>query len=173
MGRPKKAVKRLDTLEDVSTSMQDLLRAQLELEVLTAERDLAVAGASKQFEARLDAAKNAAAQAKAALKAYYYAHVKEIEVDGTKHLTLTAGVMGRRDNPPALKPMNKAWTWEAICTAVRTGLGLEYFRQPDPELDKEKLKVLPAEKLREYGLKVEGEETFYVEPARLADGGGE
>ena len=105
----------------------------------------------------------------AALEGYYYAHVQEIEASGRKSLQLVNGVMGRRDNPPALKPLNRKWTWAAIKQAVRAGLGLEYLRQPEPELDRDKLKTLGNEKLREFGLKVESDETFYIEPERLPE----
>ena len=167
MGRGKKAGMELLSIEDCTGAMGELLAATIEIEVLVAERDLAVAGASARFEARLDAEWARRGALEASLEAYYYDHVREIEASGRKSLQLANGVMGRRDNPPALKPLNRKWTWKAILQAVTTGLGVAYLRAKEPELDRDKLKTLPNEKLRDFGLKVEGDETFYVEPARL------
>ncbi len=169
MGRPKKIQRELLTVEDCTAAMGRLLAATIEAEKVVAERDLAIAAASARFEPRLDEARQTAAEMTAALEGYYYAHVQEIEASGRKSLQLVNGVMGRRDNPPALKPLNRRWTWAAIKQAVRAGLGLEYLRQPEPELDRDKLKTLGNEKLREFGMKVESDETFYIEPERLPE----
>ncbi len=171
MGRQKKAGVELGSIDDCTRAMGELLAVTIEVEVLVAERDLAVAQASKKFETRLDDAWARKGAVSASLEAYYYGHVLEIEADGKKSLQLANGVMGRRDNPPALKPLNRKWTWAAILQAVTTGLGMSYLRTREPELDRDKLKTLPNEKLRDFGMKVESDETFYVEPARLPEEG--
>lgn len=168
MGRPKKVKTELRSVEECTAAMGELLRAVTDIEALTAERDMAVAAAGQRFEAILDDARGRRDEAEAALKEYYYAHLAEIEREGRKHLQLANGVMGRRDHPPSLAVANRAWTWTAVKAAVRSLLGGEYFHAPkDPELDKDKLKTLDAEKLRACGLRLVTEETWYVEPARL------
>ena len=170
MGRPKKAGRELGSIADCTAAMGELLTAICEIRVLKAEQDLAVAAAGQKFEGRLDDAWARRGGLEAALEAYYYGHVKDIEAAGRKSLQLVNGVMGRRDNPAALKPLNRKWTWAAILQAVTTGLPA-CVRARAPELDREKLKTLPAEALRDHGMKVESGETFYIEPVRLpADG---
>ena len=168
MGRPKKLAE-LQSVEDCTRAMGDLLSAATDIEVLTAERDLAVASASATFETRLDDARTRKADAETALERYYYAHITEIEAAGVKHCQLANGVIGRRMHPPKLMPLNRKWTWKAICAAVRGAWGLKYFHPAkEPEIDKDLVKAsLTDEQLRGVGLKVDSEETFYAEPARL------
>jgi hypothetical protein len=170
MARPKKNCgAELGSLEECTRAMGDLLVAITDIETLTAERDLAVAAASAKFEFSLDNAKARKSEAEAALQGYYYTHLGEVEKGGEKHCDLANGVMGRRDNPAALKPLNTAWTWAAIKVRVRELWGpTKYFHEPkEPELDKDVLKTLPADELKKAGMKTEAGETFYAEPARL------
>jgi hypothetical protein len=169
MARPKKASVVLGSIDDCTRAMGELLVTITELEILTAESDRARAAASAQFEKRLDAAHAQKAGLEMALRDYYYTHLAEVEQGGVKHKQLANGVMGRRDNPAALKPLNRQWTWAAILQAVTTGLGIPYLRIREPELDKDKLKTLGNEKLRNFGMKLEIDETFYAEPARLPE----
>ncbi len=133
-GRPRKAaVEELQSLEDCTRVMGELLIATAEEEAVLAEAALAVAKASQQFETRLNAARHAKRENEAALESYYYGHVTEIERDGQKFIQLVNGRMGRRDNPPKLVPLNKKWTWKTITIALREKFGLKYFH-PTPSL---------------------------------------
>jgi hypothetical protein len=176
VARPKKSKgPELASIDDCTRAMAELLMAVTDIEALVAERDQTVAAASARFEPIMDDAKARKIEAEAALKNYYYTHLGEIERGGEKHCDLANGMMGRRDNPPALKPLNRAWTWAAIKVRVRELWGpTKYFHDPkEPELDKEKLKAMAAEDLAKAGMKLESEETFYAEPARLpAEGKG-
>jgi hypothetical protein len=168
MGRPRKASVVLESIEDCTKKMGELLVAITDLEIFIAERDVAVAAAGKEHEALIDDAAWRKADAEAALKSYYYLHAAQIEKGGAKHLDLSNGRIGRRDDPPALKPLNRAWTWAAIAVMVRDLWPGKYFHEAkEPELDKDVLKTLAAEELKKAGLKVEAGETFYAEPARL------
>ena len=168
MARPKKAGVELRSIEECERALRELLEAQIRLDQAIGARDLEVAKASAGFEASIDGARDEAAKLTAALKDYYYAHRAEIEKDGRKHLQLANGVMGRRDNPPALKPRTKHITWASVKIAVKQIFGMEYFLPAkDRELDKDALKRLTEEQLARVNLVCASEETFYVEPARL------
>lgn len=171
MGRPKKPAVELRSTEECTQAMAELLTAQIDIEVLTAEANLAVATASAKFEARIDEARRKAGERELQLRTYYYSHLAEIEAAGGKHLQLANGVIGRRDNPPALKPLNRSWTWETITARVRELWGGKKFfhNAKAPELDKDKLKSLPEEELKRAGLKIGSGEKFYAEPARLPE----
>lgn len=168
MGRPRKSTgAELVSIDDCTRKMAEMLVAITDIEVLTAERDVAVAVVSAQWEKILDDARGRAIEAETALKNYYYAHAKEIEAGGAKHLQLENGVMGRRFNPPSLKPLNRGWTWNAIAVRVRELWGDLHFHAPmAPQIDKESLKDLSAEDLAKAGLKKHSKEVFYAEPAR-------
>jgi hypothetical protein len=150
--------------------MAGLLIATTLLEGLVAERDRDVAQTSAKYEDRLDDARLRKVDLETALERYYYEHVTEIEAGGVKHVALANGRFGRRANPPALKPLNRKWTWKAITVRVREVLGKKYFHEPkEPDLDRDALKILDADVLKDVGLKVESEDTFYCEPARLPE----
>jgi phage host-nuclease inhibitor protein Gam len=168
MARPKKAKNELATLDDCNRALAELRGAAAELRATEAERDLAVAKASAAFEKLIDEAKARANEATASLQAYYYGHLAELEREGSKHVQLANGRFGRRDNPPALKRLNGKWSWPDIENAVRAMFGRKYFRVRE-DLDRVALKdaQLAAETLRQLGVKVEADETFYVEPAAL------
>jgi hypothetical protein len=168
MGRPRKGTgAELATVEDCERAMAELLVAIVQIEVLEARHGLLVAQASAEIEPEMNDAKGRKIEAELALRNYYYAHLVEIEANGAKHLQLAGGVIGRRDDPPAIKPLNRSWKLEDIKRMVRAEHGLKYFHEAkEPELDKEKLKELDAEALKKVGLKTEAGETFYAEPTR-------
>jgi phage host-nuclease inhibitor protein Gam len=166
-GRPKKAKITLASLAECTTAIRDLGLTQMQLESLIADRDTAVAKASAQYEAPIDRARAAVSDLELALRNYYYGHLTEVEVDGRKSIQLATGVMGRRDNPPKLTTLGRA-TLASVKVAVKALWGMKYFHPAkEPDLDREALKALDAEALKKVGLKVEQDETWYVEPARL------
>ena len=168
MARPKKTGIVLGSLEECTVAMGELLLAQVQLEALTADRDLAVAEAQVRWEASIDKARSQAADLETALQNYYYAHIPEIEKDGVKHLDLATGRMGRRTNPAKTVPLNRSWIWARITQLVNVVHGTRFNLAPKPKLDLDKLRAeLAIEELKQLGLKVEQGETFYAEPARL------
>ena len=168
MARPKKVTTELRSIEDCTRKMGELLEVSAELEILNAERDLAMAGAQSKFESRIDAARSQKKAIEAALQAYYYEHLAELEDGERKHCKLPNGVMGRRFGAGKLTPLNRAWSWTAITVQVRELFGpTKFFRSTEPELDRQALKdKLDAEKLATVGLRIKNEERFYAEPDR-------
>lgn len=168
MGRPRK-VAELKDLTECNLAMGDLLLAITDIEILEAERAMAMAAASAKFEDALDDAKGRKLAAAGALESYYYTHVTEIEAKGQKFVQLPAGRMGRRDNPPKVVPLNRKWTWGAIAAAVRVALPNCLLPAKEREIDRNALKDQDAATLQSVGLKVEKDETFYAEPERPAE----
>lgn len=170
MGRPKKAGRALGSLAECTVEMGELLVATADLEAATAERDLAVAATQKKWESTIDDARGRKGKAAAALQAYYYGHLSEVEKDGVKHCQLANGVMGRRDDPTALALKNRAWAWGSVLIALRGKFGERFLTPKDPTLNKDLIKAeLPEAELGEYGLKLEKGETWYAVPARLPE----
>ena len=170
MGRPKKAGRELKSLEECTAAMGELLVAQTDLEAATANRDREVAVVQKRYEGDMDDARARAGEALAALQAYYYGHLSEVEKDGVKHCQLANGVMGRRDSPAKLALKNRAWTWGSVLVLLREKFGDRYLRVKAPEIDKDLVKAEIAEEdLGEMGMKLEQDETWYAEPARLPE----
>jgi hypothetical protein len=101
-------------------------------------------------------------------------HLAECERDSKKSLQLKHGVIGRRLSPPALRLLNKSWTWSAVLTKLQSLLPDQFVRHKDPEIDKDKIKSeMGAGTLKEYGLKLEQDESFYAEIQRPPQTGGD
>lgn len=170
MARPKKARFEIGSRDEANAKLGELREITAELDLVLAKRDRLVARASARYETQINEKKAAAADIETALKSFYYGHISEIEAGGEKFLQLGNGRIGRRDTPPALKPLNRFWGWDAIKGALKAKFGMEYFHPAkEPEVDKEKLKAarLAVQELKDLGLKVEADEKFYAEPAVL------
>lgn len=172
MARPKQASVELQSTEDANRALRALLLAEVELEKCTGALDLARAAATAQFEKPIDRHKSAISDLTLQLQIFYMAHHKDLEKDGAKSIRLAFGVIGRRLGRPALKPLNRSWTWASIGIKLRSVYHSRFFHAPDPPaVDREKTRQeLNDEQLKECGLKVEQEETFFAETDRTTLG---
>lgn len=170
MARPKRASKELSSIEDANQVMRQLLLVEVGLEKLIGAVDLERAAVMAKYEKAIDKHRAVAADLTLQLQTFYMAHYKELEKDGSKSVHLAFGVIGRRLSRPALKPLNRSWTWASIGIKLRSIYNARFFHAPkEPEIDREKVRQeLNAEQLRDCGLKVEQEETFFAEPDRTA-----
>ena len=169
MGRPKKVTTTLQSIDDCTAAMSELLVAQASVEKLAASQALAVAIAQRRWEDDLNVMRKRASELAANLEAFYYAHLAELEDGDRKSFKLPNGVMGRRFGAGKLAPLNRAWAWRLIEVKVRELWGSRFFRDGAPELNRVALKdELDAEQLARAGLKVKNEENFYAEPDRPA-----
>lgn len=175
MARPRKGSAELTTSEDANLALRALLEAQVELEKLQGALDLARAEATARFEKRIDEWKAKAGDLEVQLQNWYMANAKELEKGGKRSVQLHYGVIGRRLGAPALKVLNRAWTWTSILVRLKSLYGDRFLHKPpEPKIDRDLIKKeLTADELAECGLKVEQEENFYAEPdrARLAEMG--
>lgn len=82
-----------------------------------------------------------------------------------RSVQLDAGRIGYRIGNPTLKLLNRKWNWESCLNAVQQII--PNFVRNKPEIDREAI-INQREELAEYlplcGLKVEQDESFYVEP---------
>jgi phage host-nuclease inhibitor protein Gam len=148
--------------------MNDLLITITQLEGITAERDRKIAEVSAMYEPGLDTGRQRRDELELALKAYYYDHLTELEAEDKKSVQLVNGVMGRRDNPPKLALRNRSWGWGTVLVSLRAKFGERFIRTREPEIDKDRVKAeIPEEALGEFGMRLDRDEKFYVEPARL------
>ncbi len=167
MARPKTPTKTLESIAECTAAMRELLNATLEQERLETDRDQAASAVMKSYEARIGRAAETRSDIEQQLQQYYLTHLKEVEKDGKKSISLTYGEMGRRLTPAALKLLNRAWTWAAVLAKLQERFKMKFVRVADPEVDKEKVKAEIAEAdLAEFGLKLQQDEKFFVEVTR-------
>lgn len=168
MARSRKLTITLNSIDDCTKSMGDLLKATLELEKLTAERDMRIAEASSTSEKDIDMWRQYAAEQSDALQHYYLTHIAEMEKDGKRSYQLPNGIIGRRLSPEKLTTLSKSWTWKAALSALQARFPGKYVRTPEVEIDKDLIKAeLDAENLKRCGMRLTQDDKFFAEPIRL------
>jgi phage host-nuclease inhibitor protein Gam len=162
----------LGSVEECTRAMRELLLATVDAETLTAERDRAATAILKNYEKQLAGLAEKRDDLELQLRTYYMAHLAELEKDGRRSVQLTYGLMGRRKSPAALRLLNKAWTWAAVREAIRARWGAGFLTAPEPEVNKDKVKTeIPEDQLGDCGLKLQQDETFYIELERPPEEG--
>ncbi|HWE50499.1 MAG TPA: host-nuclease inhibitor Gam family protein [Bryobacteraceae bacterium] len=172
MARPKKTSSEIASIEAAGHAVHRLLLAQIELEKYTGRLDLARAEATAKYEKEINAEKERIADLTLQLQNFYMANHEQLEPKGSKSLKLAHGTIGRRLGNPALKPLNRSWTWAAIAIKVRSIYSLRFFHPPaEPALDKEKVRTeLNPDQLKTCGMFVDQDENFFVETDRSSLG---
>ena len=168
MARPRKPKGVLDSIDECQEVMRCLKLAVIQQEHLEGMRDKKIAAITEEYAPGIAVEVGYRADLELQLQNYYMAHLEEVEKDGKKSVQLTHGVIGRRLGNPALKLLNKSWTWESVLAKLRENFGSKFIRKPDPEPDKAAIKKadLPADELKACGLKIQQDEVFYAEPDR-------
>jgi len=97
-----------------------------------------------------------------------WAHQNPGEFSGERLLDCPHARIGFRTMPPRVERANRRWNWaEAAAALAEVEWGKRYLRTPDPEIDREAiladLERLPAEDLRQVGIKVVQGERFFIE----------
>lgn len=169
-GRPKTATRELLTRDAASDAMRQMLEAQVELEKLQGAMDLARAAATARYEKEIDAKKSVIDDLSEQLQTWYLTHA-EVAPD-RKSIDLAYGTIGERTSPPALVPLNRKWSWKAICAKLLGTHGPDYFHPAgDPKPDKDKIRAgLTEEQLKICGLRIEHEESLFIELDRTSLG---
>lgn len=168
MAKKAKKAAALTSLAECNEAMYLLLEATIRREEAEVKRDAEIAAIQRKWESAIACFLEEEEGLRGQLQEYYMSHLGELEKDGKKSVQLHFGVMGRRLSAPALKLLNKSWTWRAVLSALRLKFGMRYVRISDPEVNKEALKEagFSADELKDFGLKLHQDERFYAEPAR-------
>jgi hypothetical protein len=160
----------LNSIKDCTKSMGELLAATLEIERLTARRDLRFSEVCIPINKEITAQMVRAAKHETALTEYYVANQKEIEKDGKKFVQLSNGEIGCRLGSKKLVTLAK-WTWEKALEKLQAIWPGEYLLPPKPpEIDKVSVKKrLTTDELKACGMEIVQDENFYANPTRPVD----
>ena len=160
----------LNSIKDCTKSMGELLVATLEIERLTARRDLRFSEVCTPINKDIATQQARVAKQQAALEEYYASHKQEIEQDGEKFVQLPNGEIGCRLGGKKLSTLAK-WTWEKALEKLQAIWPGEYLLPPKPpEIDKVAVKKsLTRDELKACGMEIVQDETFYANPTRPPD----
>jgi len=156
----------LQTREDVERSLGEYARAVIERDALTAEMEQRIRQIRAEYETRLAVLARAADAEFDLLAEWADRHPEEFS--GRRSLELTHGVIGFRTGTPKLKTL-RGVTWERVLERMTLRDLQRYIRQK-MEVARDLLiadrDVLGEAMLREIGVTVAQDETFFVEVRR-------
>ena len=154
----------LRTREAMESLIGEIAALKNQQRLLTAAMDEQIQAVREQYEAQL-AAQNADLDQKMTL-ARFWSEANPQEFGAARSIETVHGVVGWRTGQPALKTL-PGWTFDRVLQTLKTMGALGYIRVKE-EVHKQNLladrEALGLEKLKDLGLRVVQEETFFVEP---------
>jgi phage host-nuclease inhibitor protein Gam len=152
------------TREAMESLIGEIAALKNQQRLLTAAMDEQIQAVRGQYEAQL-AAQNEALDQKMTL-ARLWSEANPQEFGTARSIETVHGVVGWRTGQPALKTL-PGWTFDRVLQTLKAVCAAGYIRVKE-EVHKQNLladrEALGPEKLRELGLRVVQEETFFVEP---------
>lgn len=172
MGRPRKVSRVLNSLDECQEAMRKYKITVLEREKLEAVRDEAKVSIDQKYGPQIHTCASSEADFKKQLEVYYLANRPDAGGEGPRHITLIHGTIGQRKSSPALRLLNKAWTWAKALIAAQEKYPSRFLKKVDPELDRQAVKSagLSPEQLREIGLKTGQDDEFFIDLDRSTTG---
>lgn len=159
----------LTSREQFFTAVDEIATLQTKRRILEAKRDKRLQAIQDECAPEIEAATDAIEQRLALAEAYAMTHRDEVLAPGRQSGETELAAYGFRQHPPALKTLNRKWTWETVLEAVKRRWNDRFIRVTE-ELSKDGLKAeLSEAELAEVGCRLESMETFGVTPK--VDGG--
>ncbi len=145
----------------------EIVQASLNKAKAENDRDLAIAKVEEEHLGAIDEHTVSIAKKTEQLRAWAEANPEEFP-KGKKSIEFSCGTIGFRDHPAKVEKLKKI-TWENIVASMRAHKVLKAFlRRPPFEVNKEALlaqrKELGPDVLREVGILIKQDATFFVEP---------
>jgi phage host-nuclease inhibitor protein Gam len=152
------------TREAMESLIGEIAALQNQQRLLTAAMDGQIQDIREQYEAQLAAQNEALDQKMEHARAWSEANPHEF--GAARSIETVHGTVGWRTGQPALKTV-PGWTFDRVLQTLKAAGAAGYIRVKE-EVHKQNLlsdrEVIGPEKLREIGLRVVQEETFFVEP---------
>jgi phage host-nuclease inhibitor protein Gam len=151
------------TRDDASRLVHEIAELTVEERDHKNEMDAAILAIREKYSARLNEIKSEVSEKTSLVQVWAQANPEAF--GKLRSLQFDAGRVGYRTGTPKLKLLNRKWTWESCLAAVQKIL--PSFIRNKPEIDKESI-INQREELAEYlplvGMKIEQDETFFIEP---------
>jgi phage host-nuclease inhibitor protein Gam len=151
------------TRDDASRLVHEIAELTVEERDQKNEMDAAILAIREKYSARLNEIKSEVSEKTSLVQAWAQANPEAF--GKLRSIQFECGRVGYRTGTPKLKLLNRKWTWESCLAAVQKILPA--FIRNKPEIDKEAI-INQREELAEYlplvGMKIEQDETFFIEP---------
>ncbi len=159
----------IGTREDMESLVAEITVLKNEQRLLAAQMDGQLQNIRERYEPQL-AARTQALNEKVEL-ARAWGEANPEQFGAARSIEMTHGIVGWRRGQPALKTL-AGWTWDRVKDALNT-IGAAAYILTKEDVNKQNLladrDTIGADKLRQIGLRVVQEESFFVEP-KLTEG---
>jgi phage host-nuclease inhibitor protein Gam len=154
----------IETRAQFDSTVDSICRLQLDREERITERDRLIADVREKHDPEIERL-GEEISAKLVLCEKFATTHRETLFGKIKSAASSLGIFGFRIGNPTLKLLNRKWKWtDVVATLKATGRLDLIITKEDP--DKNGLKKLAAEELATIGLRIDQDETFFIEPKR-------
>lgn len=159
-----KSTATLETQAQFESTVDEICRLSLRKEQLVNNRDQLLADVREEHDPEIERL-GADISAKIVLCEKFATVHKETLFGKLKSAASSLGVFGFRTGNPKLVLLSRKWKWDDVLTALRLKNREDLIRKKE-EADKEALKRLDEAELAGFGLRIDQDESFYIEPKR-------
>ena len=159
-----KATATIETRDQFTATVDEICKLQLDREQLVTERDRLIASVREDHDPEIERL-GTDINAKLVLCEKFATVHRESMFGKLKSAASSLATFGFRTGYPKLVLLNRKWKWDDVLTALRLKKRQDLIRTKE-EADKEALKKLNDEELAGFGLRIDQDETFYIEPKR-------
>lgn len=159
-----KATASIDTRAQFEATVDEICKLQLDREQLVTDRDRLLADVREEHDPRIEAVGQEIAAKLVLCEKFATVH-RETLFGKLKSAASSLATFGFRTGNPKLVLLNRKWKWDDVLVALKVKGRNELVRTKE-EADKEALKKLGDEELACFGLRIDQDETFFIEPKR-------
>lgn len=159
-----KSTATIESRQQFDATVDEICKLQLDREQLITERDRLLAEVREEHDPRIEQIGSAIA-AKILLCEKYATVHRETLFGKLKSASSSLAVFGFRTGNPKLVLLNRKWKWNDVLAALKGKERTDLIRRKE-EADKDALKKLPDDELAGFGLRIDQDETFFIEPKR-------
>ena len=145
-------------------TVDDICRLQLDHEQLTTLRDRLLMEIREEHDPEIERIGKEIKEKLVLCEKFAISHRNTI-FGRLKSAAASLGHYGFRIGNPTLKLLNRKWKWADVVATLQATKREELLRTKI-EANKDALKRLPPEELATIGLRIDQDETFYIEPKR-------
>jgi phage host-nuclease inhibitor protein Gam len=159
-----KSTTTLETVNEFEATVDEICKLQLDREQLVTERDRLIASVREDHDPEIERL-GTEISAKVVLCEKFATVHRETLFGKLKSAASSLATFGFRTGNPKLVLLSRKWKWDDVLTALKLKNRNELIRTKQ-EADKDALKRLPEEELAGFGLRIDQDEAFFIEPKR-------
>jgi len=156
----------IETRSHFDVTVDEICKLQLDREQIVIYRDRLLAAVMEKHNPLIEKIGQEISSKLLMCEKYAMTH-RESLFGKLKSAASSLGIFGFRTGNPKLVLLNRKWTWNSVLSAIK-GQGDEraFLIRRKEEPDKDALKNLTDMELTALGLRIDQDESFFIEPKR-------